>query len=428
MREVWPGGLRTVQAERSGGLRSSVIRRRASADRKVSEAARICVCLCYNNSMRRHVFHPEESGAPAGRKAGPEASETLTTERFAPKRRGPSVSAGFSVLFLITALCLFLAARYVPGFPDHYRAVMNPVLVSLEGGFFGLLPCSAAELLIYSAIPLLIFFALRRILLRALCFLFSLGVLLFMLNEGVYFSCTRFAETYGFERGDYTTEELAEVCRSLAEALNERAPAVTRDADGIMMTDRGIGQRMVQAVEALGGQYPELRRHLPHPKPVLCSAALSYGNLTGIYSIFTVEANYNREMPPYNIPFTMAHELSHLCGITSEKESNFIGYLACIDSQDPDIRYSGAMLGWVYCGNELYRRDYDTWYSIASTLDDSVNRDLEYNTVFWNRHKGKTSETVEKVNDTYLKAGGIEEGVKSYDLVVDLIVTYEMSR
>ena len=335
------------------------------------------------------------------------------------------LSVTFSFLFLSAALLLFLAGRYIPGFADSYRAAMNPVILDSIGRFFGLFPFSVAEMLLCAAIPLLILFARRRIFFRALFFLLSLGALLFELNEGVYFSCTTFTRQYRLDRGSYSTEELAEVCRALAERANACAPSVSRDGEGIMQTDPGLPDRMRGAVQDLGSRYDVLDLHLPRPKGVLFSRLLSDSSLTGIYSIFTVEANYNREMAPYNTPFTMAHELSHLCGVMSEKEANFVGYLACRDSAAPDIRYSGALMGWIYCGNELYRRNYDKWLEIASTLDESVNRDLEYNTEFWDRHRGKTSETVQKLNDSYLKAGGIAEGAESYDLVVDLIVAYE---
>ena len=64
----------------------------------------------------------------------------------------------------------------------------------------------------------------------------------------------------------------------------------------------------------LGEQYPQLAGYYPKPKPVLFSRLLSIQQLSGIYSPFTVEANYNAEMTPYNIPHTACHELSHLRG------------------------------------------------------------------------------------------------------------------
>jgi len=41
---------------------------------------------------------------------------------------------------------------------------------------------------------------------------------------------------------------------------------------------------------------------------------------------FTFEANVNVDIPPYQIPSTMLHELSHLRGFMREDEANFISY------------------------------------------------------------------------------------------------------
>ena len=87
----------------------------------------------------------------------------------------------------------------------------------------------------------------------------------------------------------------------------------------------------------LGQSYPQLDGYYPYPKPLINSRLLSVQQLCGIYSPFTIEANYNREMPYYNIPHTICHELSHLKGFMREDEANFIGYLACIGSDSPDF-------------------------------------------------------------------------------------------
>ena len=144
--------------------------------------------------------------------------------------------------------------------------------------------------------------------------------------------------------------------------------------------------------------------------------------------MFTVEANLNRDMPQYNLPFTAGHELSHLKGFESEKEANFLGYLACTSSEDPDVRYSGAMMGWVYCGNELHKRDRSLWKEIYSSVCPEAQEDLNYNNVYWDRYRGKVSETVQNMNDSYLKAQGLKEGTLSYDLVTDMIVSYELQK
>ena len=53
---------------------------------------------------------------------------------------------------------------------------------------------------------------------------------------------------------------------------------------------------------------------------------------------------------------------------------------------------------------------------------------MKANNAFWDRFDGPVAETAEQANDSYLKAGGISEGVRSYDLVVDLITKYELGR
>ena len=42
--------------------------------------------------------------------------------------------------------------------------------------------------------------------------------------------------------------------------------------------------------------------------------------------------------------------------------------------------------------------------------------------------EGAVAEAADQANDAFLKAGGVSEGVKSYDLVVDLITEYEINR
>ena len=332
------------------------------------------------------------------------------------------------IAMLAAGMLLAIAPRLLPGFADRYAEVMNPVILNTLGRLTGLLPFSLAELLILAAVPVLVFSFRKKVLRKVLAYILCTMFLLFQLNEGVYFSRTRFADAAGIRTGNYTDEELAQVCRYLADEVNAWAPLVTRDNAGLMKTDAGVSKRLRASMQALGENWPFLSGYYPPPKPVFFSVALSHMNFTGIYSIFTVEANYNRDMAEYNMPFTMGHELSHVKGIMSEKEANFIGYLACINSGDPDLHYSGAILGWIYCGNELHDRNYSLWREIALKICPEADRDMKANNAFWDRFDGPVAETAEQANDSYLKAGGISEGVRSYDLVVDLITKYELGR
>ena len=106
--------------------------------------------------------------------------------------------------------------------------------------------------------------------------------------------------------------------------------------------------------------------------------------LTDVYK----RQNYNSGMTDYNIPFTACHELSHLRGFMQEEEANFIAYLACSRSDNVQFRYSGNLLGWVYCMSVLHTVDYDAWEEVRQTLAPEVEPDLAANREYWARYDG----------------------------------------
>ena len=177
-------------------------------------------------------------------------------------------------------------------------------------------------------------------------------------------------------------------------------------------------------MQAAGEQFSCLGGFYPKPKEVLVSQILSVQQLCGVYSPFTVEANYNGDMPDYNVPHTLCHELSHLKGFMREDEANFIGYLACISSENEAFRYSGYLTGWVYAGNALARVDMRCYIELTNQLCEEARQDLDENSDFWNRYESKVSEAATRMNDTYLKMNSQADGVKSYGRMVDLMLSY----
>ena len=147
-------------------------------------------------------------------------------------------------------------------------------------------------------------------------------------------------------------------------------------------------------------------------------------DITGIYTPFTVEANYNRDMVDYNKPFTMCHELSHLKGFMQEDEANFIAFLACEQADSVEFQYSGALLGLIYCGNELYARDQALYRSMAEQVSGQACADLQANNYYWDTYEGFVAQFSQKINDVYLRVNQQDEGITSYSRVVDLIVQH----
>ncbi len=184
------------------------------------------------------------------------------------------------------------------------------------------------------------------------------------------------------------------------------------------------GKAGQKAMSAIGAKYERLSGPYPYPKPVLNSWILSVQQTTGVYSPFTIEANYNRDIPYYDIPFTICHELSHLKGYMQEEEANFIAVLSTIGSDDLYFNYSGYVSAWVYAGNALYNIDPDKFAELYQKINAYTLRDLRYNNEYWDQYESKIAETHEEINDAYLRSNGQTSGVQSYGHVTDLMLTY----
>ena len=148
--------------------------------------------------------------------------------------------------------------------------------------------------------------------------------LLYTVGCGINYRRNSFSTEEGIVTSVYGTDELEKICVWLTEEVNARAEEVPRDGQGVMELSGPEGEGAAEAMEMLAEEFPSLEGYYPEPKEVIVSEILSFQGLTGVYSPFTVEANYNGDMTPYNIPFTVCHELSHLRGFMEEKEANFI--------------------------------------------------------------------------------------------------------
>ncbi|WP_285823999.1 DUF3810 domain-containing protein [Schaedlerella arabinosiphila] len=361
-------------------------------------------------------------------------------------------------VFLAGAGILMVCARQVPGFAEWYAVHIYQKLTAVTGRVTGLAPFSVVEIGLYVLLILLPVTGVGAVVKsvrfgqggeNALCWASGLfltaSALLFLYaaNCGVNYQRESFSEKTGLAAKQYTAEELKQVCLWLTEEVNALAGQVERDGSGEMilaapaeekqdaaaaeyeeMTLQVLGDTAVQAMTDLAEEYPDMKGYYPHPKPVCVSEILSYQNLSGVYSPFTIEANYNADMVDYNIPFTLCHELSHLRGFMQEEEANFIAFLACIGSDNRDFEYSGYLTGWVYCMNALRRADGEEWQQVREWLDEAAEADLRENSRFWEYYDGAVAEVSDKVNDTYLKANGQSEGVQSYGRMVDLIIAY----
>ncbi len=340
-------------------------------------------------------------------------------EKADGRRNAAFLAAG--LIFLALACSLQAAARLLPGFGEWYAQGIYTMIVGIYGRICGIFPISVVEIMLYVGIIWLIWYILSHLsrpasIASALIFVTGLLAFLYTSNCGVNYYRRPFSDYLGLEIRDSSVEELYTLCEYLTEKVNETVDNYVYERSWTL-----TGQ---EAMLHLGCEYPQLSGYYPRPKGLLVSRILSVQQLSGVYSPFTVEANYNQEMTDYNIPHTICHELSHLRGFMREDEANFIGYLACISSENEAFQYSGYLTGWVYAGNALAKQDGELYGRLYERLDGQAVKDLQANNAFWNRFEGKVAEVSNQMNDVYLKANNQTDGVQSYGRMVDLMLAY----
>ncbi len=260
----------------------------------------------------------------------------------------------------------------------------------------------------------------------------SVMFFLFAIFDGIYYYRYDFSYYAGLKVEKSTKEELFSVGADLIKQANElRAGLNNEDNNGVFTLTgdyRKLARKGRMAYKKLAKYYPVFKGHYGLSKELLSSKYVSYTEIVGIYVPFTLETHNDTDIVDYNIPSDMCHELAHLHGFIREDEANYIGYLACINSGDREFMYSGILQAYIAVENALYETDKDMALEMSSDISEEVARDMKANSEYWNKIESSNvgnnvSKKAEKINDTYIKANGEEEGVKSYGLMVDLLIS-----
>lgn len=284
--------------------------------------------------------------------------------------------------------------------------------------------------------------------------------LIMTLNCLILYHASTFSQHYFGEADEnYTPVELitlynmvAEECNRLAETIerNDEGMAVYVSPEGTEISTRyddawddglwDMADEAVRLMQRLGETYPQLDGWYPRPKAMLFSDFMCQQYMQGYYFPFSMEANYNDVMHILNIPSTMCHELAHLRGYIYEDEANFIGYLACVQSEDAFFQYAGYLSVLNYLYNDVYKlwkTNPDAYEEASVTVQPvPVSQLVWKDNIFvsdeeWERINGKAlidTEIVDKAADVFidtnLKVNGVADGKVSYSRVVTLLLQY----
>lgn len=345
---------------------------------------------------------------------------------------------GYGILWIVMAPVMYLVsllARQNPkALETYYSSSVNKVFISLLSQLTGLVPVSVGEVLF---VVFVLFMALRVVsllysvltggfrgkLYRTVVILAAIYVL-FMGFWGLNYNRVSVREMAGLTETLYSKEDLYSMNEALISRVNTLREAVMEDREGVMMVEgsrdsvlkrAGMAYDLTADIGALEGSYGI-------PKPIGLSDYMLYTGITGIYMPFTGEANVNVAIPDLLLPATVLHEMAHQRGIAYEDEANYVAYHVAMNHPDADFQYSGALLGLMNAMNALRSMAPDLFEELAKGYSDGLRRDLVAYNAFWKAYEGQVEETATRINDGYLKGNGQVEGVRSYGMMVDLLL------
>lgn len=186
-----------------------------------------------------------------------------------------------------------------------------------------------------------------------------------------------------------------------------------------------MNEKLNTAYSRLCDEYPSIQRLYSRTKPVLLSEPWTYTHTSGVYSFFTGEANVNVNYPDYIVISSAAHEMAHQRGITREDEANFIAFLVCTMSDDAYVRYSGYVDVLNEVMNKLYSADTELYAAARLRMPEEIKAEYASYSAFFDKYRESTASKVSgTINNAYISSHGQPAGIKSYGLVVDLVVAY----
>jgi hypothetical protein len=198
-------------------------------------------------------------------------------------------------------------------------------------------------------------------------------------------------------------------------ATRQRGAGHVNDAITYDEVARDLVDPMNRALEELG------RTRLTSPgRPkfsLILTPFFTMAGVNGMLNPFGLESIVHPDLVPIERPFVLAHEWAHLAGHGSEAEASAIGWLACMTGS-PTLTYSAS----VYLIMEAAGRLPDeARRQSLRTLDPAVTADIRLITQRTMRQNPRVQRAATRVYDQYLQANGVEEGVASYGLALQLI-------
>jgi hypothetical protein len=209
------------------------------------------------------------------------------------------------------------------------------------------------------------------------------------------------------------TERLAAAAVSALNALHAPAHARPWPLPAELPARLGDGFRRAQALVGAPGAVDAVR-----PKSTLLGPYFRWAAVDGMTSPFTLEVLINPGVLSFERPMVVAHEWAHVAGYAREADASYVGLLACMHG-DEQARYSG----WLFLlSNAAAPHEPPRRREVMANLAQGPAADLRAVAARYAESLPAVRQVAWRTYDSYLKANRIEEGSRSYDEVLSLVL------
>jgi hypothetical protein len=330
----------------------------------------------------------------------------------------------------LLAVLVFLSVQFAirnPEFVEHYYSKrLYPSFAKFFSSFSSLISFSLWDvfwvLIIFLIISGLMLIAVKKIeprwfILRTLQLL-ALLYSLFYIGWGYNYFRPKIENRIGWE----STKPDEVIFRSILDTVitytNRNYTVIS--PDDYSKIDSLVEESYRMNSIGLGIDFPNGTRR---PKTMIFSSFYGKLGVSGYFGPFFNEIHVNSYLLPMDYPFVLAHEKAHQFGITSEAEANLIAFIICVKSGDLRLKYSGYQsLLFYFLKDASQMKDYKEYLGKVNKL---VIDDLRFRQKYYHNLENKNfSDMQTAANNVYLKANKIEKGVKNYDQVVSLVISW----
>jgi len=154
------------------------------------------------------------------------------------------------------------------------------------------------------------------------------------------------------------------------------------------------------------------------PKAPLIAPFFRWATVDGMVNPFVLEVLINPDVLPIERPYVVAHEWGHIAGWAREGEAGYVGWLTCLRGDDA-ARYSAWVSLFLHLRGELPRAER---VRLDSGLAAGPLRDFGAIRERLERGRPAVQRASWRAYDTFLKANRVDEGIRSYDDIVSLVI------